>query len=234
MDGLIESGHTWLVPLKDFRDQLFQTTIPENKDKYRNPKGRLGQVKVFFDESGKAKASPGPYRMEYRKSFLKKLLAIQHDIARNEKVGGLELISKAELEQIRVEWRRDPVEPQWDDPLPKLYAEVFGAEAVWDQTDDAAFSGTEMALLDHLEQTHGIPKELVMKLLELELSMEGLVRRSNLIARIGAILKEDWGGRASAVDAKSAVHARAEMRLTEIKELESLYRKWASQESHVN
>jgi DNA sulfur modification protein DndC len=233
IDGLIESGHKWLVPLKDFRDQLYETTIPANKEKYRSPKGRLGQVKVFFDDDGNAKASPGPYRMEYRKSFLRKLLDIQRDIPNNQ-AASFELISKAELEQIRVEWRRDPVEPQWDDPLPQIYAEVFGTKGIWQETDDAAFSGTETALLKKLEETHGVPKELVMRLLELELSMEGLARRSNLIARIESILGEDWGGRAAAVDEKSALRARTDMRDAEVKEFDSLYKKWAAKESHAN
>jgi DNA sulfur modification protein DndC len=234
MDGLIESGHKWLVPLKDFRDQLYETTIPANKDKYRSAKGRLGQVKVFFDEEGKAKASPGPYKMEYRKAFLKKLLGIQHDVHKHPAAADLELISKGELEQIRLEWRRDPVEPQWDDPLPKIYAEVFGAQGIWEQVDDAAFTGTETALLTKLEEMHGIPKELVMRLLELELSLEGLARRSNLLSRIASILGEDWAGRAAAIDEKSAVHARADMRQSEVKEFDSLYKKWAARESHAD
>jgi len=234
MDGLIETGHKWLIPLKQFRDELYETTIPEKKDKYRSPKGRLGQIKVFFDDAGNARASQGPYKMEYRQSFLKKLLEIQRDLVAEETAAGIELISKAELEQIRVEWRRDPVEPQWDDPLPGIYAEVFGERGNWREADDATFTGTEATLLERLQESHGVPKELVMKLLELELSMEGLARRSKLLDRIASILGEDWGGRALAIDQKTATRVRTDMRQAEIREFEALYKKWAAKESHAD
>jgi DNA sulfur modification protein DndC len=234
MDGLIESGHQWLVPLKEFRDRLYETTIPENKHKYRHEKGRLGQIKVFFDTDGNAKASPGPYKMEYRKNFLRRLLEIQAGMRTSNAARQLELITKGELEQIRVEWRRDPVEPQWDDPLPRIYAEVLGEQVMWQQADDAMFSGTEMMLLQELEQRDGVPKELPMRLLELEISMEGLARRSNLIARIGSILREDWGGRMDAISDKSAARVRADIRESEVKEFDSLYKKWAARERNAD
>jgi DNA sulfur modification protein DndC len=236
IDGLIESGKTWLQPLKDFRNELFDSTRPENKTKYRSAKGRLGQIKVFFDEAGNAKASPGPYKMEYRQHFLRKLLEIQRELIRRPESGGLELISLHELEQIRVEWRRDPVEPQWDDPVPTIYHDVFGDGGLasgpsWQQPDDGTFSGDEVGLLAELSPAHQIPKELPMKLLELEISMEGLARRANLIGQINGILSEDWGDKSGIVVNKAATHVHEDLRDREIAEYQALYAKWAAKEN---
>jgi DNA sulfur modification protein DndC len=91
-------------------------------------------------------------------------------------------------------WRTDPIEPDWEDSVPKIYLEVFGKELQWASDDDATFSKLESDVLSQLENRHGIPKELVMKLVELELSLEGLSKRASIFRRIEDILSQDWGG----------------------------------------
>jgi len=41
MEGLIQSGEDWMLPLLKFRDVLANTTLPEQKETYRNYKRRM-------------------------------------------------------------------------------------------------------------------------------------------------------------------------------------------------
>ncbi len=195
MDGLIETGHTWMTPLRDFRNMLFKTTLPENKTTYRSAKRRDGSVTVVTNKStGEEKHVLGPYKMEWRRKFLEQLLTLQKEIDKTNPGPRYELITKPELEAIRVQWRLDPNEPDWEDTLPAIYRRVMGddGDLVWEVNDDFVFSGGEESLAADLCSKHGIAKELFMKLVELELSFEGYSRRSKLQDRLGELLARDW------------------------------------------
>jgi DNA sulfur modification protein DndC len=190
IDGLIESGHTWLKPLQEFRNQLYNTTIPENKNEYRNFKRRSGKVtSTGLDDD--LKVIPGPYWLSYRKELLAKLLKIQKEVQKEDP--NLELITPGELEEIRNAWLHDPNEPDWEDSLPKIYQEALGEDREWAESDAGTFTKLDSDLLAELEQKHKVPAALIMKLMELELSMDGLSKRSSIFDRIGQVLGQDWG-----------------------------------------
>lgn len=190
MDGLIESGHTWMVPLQEFRNQLHHTTLPENKSEYRNVKRRTGKVtSTGMDDD--FKVIPGPYWMSYRKELLTNLLKAQKEVVKQDPT--LQLITHEELEAIRIAWLHDPNEPDWEDSLPRIYQEVMGTDKNWVESDAGAFTKLDADLLMELEATHNVPAALVMKLIELELSLDGLSKRSAIFDRIGQILNQDWG-----------------------------------------
>lgn len=196
MEGLIDSGETWLLELKDFRNQLFDSTIPENKDKYRNYKRRTGKVQyarkgIDDDTNTTVKTIPGPYWMERRQIWLKELLTIERDL--NAQGRKITLIQPEELYAIRREWMYDPNEPDWADTLPKIYREVYGTDLDWADQDSGAFTDADAAILKELEADHNAPAELAMKLIELELSMDGLSRRKGLYNTMGNLLNRDWG-----------------------------------------
>jgi DNA sulfur modification protein DndC len=196
MEGLIDSGETWLLELKDFRNQLFESTIPENKDKYRNYKRRTGKVQyarkgIDDDSNTTVKTIPGPYWMERRQIWLKELLTIERDL--NAQGRKITLIQPEELYAIRREWMYDPNEPDWADTLPKIYREVYGTDLDWADQDSGAFTDADAAILKELEADHNAPAELAMKLIELELSMDGLSRRKGLYNTMGNLLNRDWG-----------------------------------------
>ena len=71
LHGLIDSGMDWMKPLLDFRNELYQSTIPENKTKYRNYKRRTGRVSyinssdINDDSQGTVKHIPGSRDMLY-------------------------------------------------------------------------------------------------------------------------------------------------------------------------
>ncbi|WP_138514544.1 DNA phosphorothioation system sulfurtransferase DndC [Rhodoferax bucti] len=195
MDGLIETGHTWMVPLRDFRNELYKSTLPENKAIYRSTKRRDGSVTVLTNKkTGEDKHILGPYKMEYRRKFLEDLLQIQKTIDKTNPGPAYALITKPELEAIRVQWRLDPNEPDWEDSLPQIYRRVMGnaADIAWEVNDDFVFAGGEESLIAELSAKHGVSKELFMKLIELELSFEGYSRRSKLQDKLGELLARDW------------------------------------------
>ncbi|MBD8566232.1 DNA phosphorothioation system sulfurtransferase DndC [Oxalobacteraceae sp. CFBP 8763] len=200
MDGLIETGHTWMIPLKQLRDQLYETTKPENKAKFRNFRRRDGSVTVMTNKvTGEEKHVLGPYKLEYRKQLLDQILRSQKRIDKENPGLPFSLITKPELEAIRVHWRNDPNEPDWEDSIPSLYNKIMEVEIQWDINDDFIFSDREASLVAELCTKHGIAKELFMKLLELELSFEGFSRRSKLQEKLRELLSRDWGGEAETV-----------------------------------
>jgi len=196
MEGLIDSGETWLQGLKDFRNQLYNSTIPENKHKYRNFKRRTGKVQyarkaIDDDNDIEVKTIPGPYWMERRQIWLRELLTIEKKL--NEDGHKITLIQPEELYAIRREWMFDPNEPDWADTLPQIYREVYGKDLDWADQDAGAFTQADADLLKGLESEHAVPHELAMKLIELELSMDGLSRRKGLFKSMASLLNRDWG-----------------------------------------
>ncbi|MDA0108182.1 DNA phosphorothioation system sulfurtransferase DndC [Vibrio sp. La 4.2.2] len=135
--------------------------------------------------------SPGPYWLKYRRQWLKELL----ELNRKFKSDGheVELISAPELHAIRQEWLHDPNEPDWNDSLPTIFREVYGYDLDWVYDDNASFGKGDAQLLVELSNDYDITPEMIMKLIELEVSMEGLSRRSGISKKIESLLKLDWG-----------------------------------------
>jgi len=197
LHGLIESGDTWMQPLLDFRNQLFESTKPENKPTYRNYKRRTGKVsymrgEIDDDQTEKdRKHIPGPYWLKYRKKWLKELLEIEQSI--NSQGHKIELLKPEELQAIRQEWIRDPNEPDWEDSLPSIYADVYDNKTIdWIDNDAGTFTAQDSELLRSLSNEHTIPAELIMKLLEVELAVSGLGNRRGILKKLDTVLNKDW------------------------------------------
>lgn len=197
MESLVEQGESWMRPLLDFRNILAETTKPERKAEFRNSRRRTGKVSfargdIQDDGDGTRvrKHVPGPYWMRYRRKWLERLLELQRDLQK----GGhdLELITVDELHEIRREWMNDPNEPDWEDHLPAIYPRVFDEELDWIPNDVGIFTKPNADLLRDLAGKHGIPSALIQKLLNLEVSMDGLAKRRGMTDRIHSILSEDW------------------------------------------
>ncbi|NPU90392.1 MAG: DNA phosphorothioation system sulfurtransferase DndC [Gammaproteobacteria bacterium] len=196
IDGLIESGETWLLDLKKFRNKLYRSTDPDEKEKYRNFKRRTGKVQYArksTDESSEleVKTIPGPYWLEQRQKWLKELLTIEKKL--NDEGRKITLIRVEELYAIRREWMFDPNEPDWADSLPGIYREVYGRDLDWPDKEAGTFTQVDADLLKELGQKYETPHELAMKLIELEHSMDGLSRRKGLFGQINSLLNQDWG-----------------------------------------
>ena len=225
LHGLIDSGETWMQPLLDFRDKLFITTKPENKPTYRNFKRRTGKVtymrgEIDDDNTKDRKHIPGPYLLKYRKKWLKELLQIELKI--NEEGHSIQLIKPEELQEIRQQWIRDPNEPDWEDSLPKIYSDVYDNYIEWIVNDAGSFTEHDTKLLRQLSESFAVPAELIMKLLEVELSVTGLGSRRGVMKKLEIVLNKDWG---SLDTAKGRLYKNQELDLwkDKLSELRSAY-----------
>ncbi|WP_409075202.1 DNA phosphorothioation system sulfurtransferase DndC [Pantoea sp. C3] len=245
MESLIQNGEDWMLPLLKFRDMLAVTSDPTQKDTYRNHKRRTGKVSYQYAKDGEElsaerKHVPGPYWLSYRKDWLKKLLQIEKSI--NDNGHDLTLITHPELHAIRQEWLKDPNEPDWNDSLPEIYRSVYGKDLNWVVDDQSRFNASDAELLAHITQDFDVEPEMVMKLIELEISMEGISRRQGIFEKIGTILKQDWGSLEQIQEKQSALQKRNQRDLhqEEVSKLEAELQKLqrmlveADEPSHVH
>ncbi len=196
MESLVQNGEQWMTPLLEFRNMLANTTDPAQKDKYRNYKRRTGKVSYQYAKEGEdisadRKHVPGPYWLSYRKMWLEQLLNLEKSL--NAEGHEIKLITEGELHAIRQEWLKDPNEPDWKDSLPEIYRRVNGHDLNWLLDERVRFAGADAGLLVDLANDHGIVPEMIMKLIELEISFEGMGRRQNVQKKIELILQQDGG-----------------------------------------
>lgn len=196
MESLVKHGEAWMSPLLKFRNLLALTTDPQQKDIYRNYKRRTGKLSYQHAKKGEdialiRKIVPGPYWLSYRKKWLKELLIIEAQL--NQQGHAIQLIRESELHAIRQEWLTDPNEPDWDDSLPKIYRDVYGKDLNWIINDQSHFDASDAQLLRTICAEYHIEAEMVMKLIELEISMEGINHRYGIFNKINQILQQDWG-----------------------------------------
>ncbi len=187
MENLIDSGEDWMTPLLEFRDLLAETQDPNKKSLYRSYKRRNGQVSLVRDGS---KIAYGPYLLEWRKEFLRKLLRAQKSIQKNGPESTLELISIQELELIRNIWRSE--EFDWDDSVPKIYREEIGGGYGWKDEDGIIFNKGDLDILEEICDKEGLPLGVVAKLIDHERKMQGMSKRSGIINKIDSVFQEEW------------------------------------------
>lgn len=213
MESLVQNGEQWMTPLLNFRNMLSNTTDPAQKDKYRNYKRRTGKVsyqnvKDGEDIAAERKHVPGPYWLSYRKEWLEQLLNLEKSL--NADGHEIRLITEDELHAIRQEWLKDPNEPDWKDSLPEIYRRVYDRDLNWVLDERVRFAGADAGLLYDLAMQHGVVPEMVMKLIELEISFEGMGRRQNVQKKVEQILQQDWGSFEEIQDKNAAVQKKSQ------------------------
>ncbi|MCS0368488.1 DNA phosphorothioation system sulfurtransferase DndC [Vibrio diabolicus] len=213
MESLIQNGEQWMAPLLEFRNKLSMTTDPANKEEYRNHKRRTGKVSYQYAKEGEDIATerkhvPGPYWMKYRRQWLRELLELDKKFKAEGRE--IELITVPELHAIRQEWIHDPNEPDWDDSLPTIFKAVYGYDLDWVYDDNASFGKDDAQLIHELCDNFDIEPEMIMKLIELEVSMEGLSRRSGISNKIASLLKRDWGSLEEIKQKHASLQSKAE------------------------
>jgi DNA sulfur modification protein DndC len=65
-------------------------------------------------------------------------------------------------------------------------------DLAWRVDDEFMFSAGDASLISDLCGERGMPKQLLMKLLELETAYDGYARRSNLQKELADLLSRDW------------------------------------------
>lgn len=188
MEELIKSGEKWLQPLLDLRDLLASTQDPAVKPLYREYKRRQGMVSFKSDGSGII--SRGPYKLEFCKEILQRLLKAQIHVRNKGPNPNIQLILPQELHEIRRIWRTE--RGDWQDSIPKIYRKATGEDLDWVQDDIGTFTTRESDLLDEICRKHQILLRLVTKLLDAEIQTQGMRRRSSIYSKIEKVLREEW------------------------------------------
>lgn len=184
MEGLIDSGEDWMLPLLEYRDFLAETQNPEKKPEIREHRRSNGQVTIMNN-----KLIHGPYKLDFCKELLRKLLETQEKVRKEGPDPETKLITDDELEEIRKIWRTE--RQDWEDAVPQIYNEVVGKRE-WIINDTTAFTASDKELLSKICEENGVPVTLVAKLLDTERQMDGMSRRAGIQSRIDTIFHEDW------------------------------------------
>lgn len=188
MESLIDSGEEWMQPLLEIRDFLSLTQDPAKKHLYREYKRRSGHVD--FKSDGSPVISRGPYKLEFCKELLKKLLQAQVKVRQMGPDPNGTLILSEELHEIRRIWKLE--RGDWEDSIPKIYREVVGEDLNWIEDDIGNFSEKESKIIAQICQKYSVPVMLVKKLLDAEIQTQGMSRRSSIYVTIDKVLREEW------------------------------------------
>lgn len=184
MEGLIDNGEDWMLPLLEFRDFLAETQDPEKKPEIREYRRRNGQITILNN-----KLVHGPYKLDFCKELLTKLLTTQQQVREDGPDPDIKLITDDELEEIRKIWRTE--RQDWQDAVPQIYAEIVGRRD-WTVDDTFSFGKKDKEILKAICDEKRVPVTLISKLLDTEQQMDGMSRRAKIQSRIDEIFHEDW------------------------------------------
>lgn len=188
MEAMIDKGEEWLEPLLELRDTLAETQDPAKKSEVRDFRRRNGQVTFKADST---EVIPGPYRMSFRKAFLRKLLEAQKQVNENAPPGEKTvLIHDEELREIRRIWRMEFGD--WEDSVSSIVRAVLSRDLPVQDDDTFHFSGEDADILLGVCQEFNVPPELLARLLEVQRSVRGLKRRAAVHQRVGAVMEREW------------------------------------------
>ncbi len=179
LQGFIESGEEWLIPLAEFREWLLDI---RDKSIYREKKKRSGKIyrvkklkkyltkeeieeiekegyKVNIDEKGNEFYSLrgfGPFNFEGRKKILEELLKLENKV-------GIQLITLEELREI---------EKIWDEELDlsrttlcKIYKKIKGKDLPWASYKVPLFDEEVLKEINHKCEQYNVEKDLMKSLL---------------------------------------------------------------------
>ena len=76
--------------------------------------------------------------------------------------------------------------------MPRIYNEVVASDLRWVDDDIGPFGEMELVILEKICREGNLPTSLVIKLIDAELSSQGMSRRSSVFARIDKVLREEW------------------------------------------
>ncbi|NJP96639.1 DNA phosphorothioation system sulfurtransferase DndC [Nonomuraea sp. FMUSA5-5] len=169
---LNDAEKAWMEPLLALRNEL---DLPDDRE-LRDFRRMNGTVQLFHDEP-----IPGPYTQPSRQRWLRRLLEAQEEVRRNgpPEVAQIELITLAELEEIRRIWVVEKHE--FEDNLPRIYAEATGRPYPGKPLDEALPLGAvEVELLAEICGEDRLHFETVRELLDVERRHRNQIRRAGL------------------------------------------------------
>lgn len=170
----------WMLPLLELRNALDLEDDRHLRD-FRRMKG--------FVQLHRGRAVHGPYLQPVRADWLKRLLEAQRWIRENgpEEVRELELVSLAELEEIRRIWLVDKHEVE--DLLPGIYELALGAPYPGQACDRGIYGPEDMAVLREVCAGDDNLFEATRALLGVEQRMRNKQKRAGLIDALEKVLR---------------------------------------------
>jgi DNA sulfur modification protein DndC len=184
MEAMIKNDDEklWMTPLLDLRNDLGDFSKEKSRRDYRRMHGR---VELFGrKDPNNLDIIRGPYTKKAREHWLRRVLEAQVEVRRlgPEDFKELELISMAELQEIRSIWLYEKHE--FDDSLPQIYHEVIGQPFPVPESDDNVLRGEDWELLKELCGEDGEFFELQASLLDIEREYVGMSRRAGIYEKL--------------------------------------------------
>ena len=183
-----KNKHQRLNEILEFRIIDENTKRDDLWIKFRNKVRRDGQVTLKMGES--EGYTPGPYRMNFRREYLEKLLQAQKEIQSNPETENIELILDEEIHEIQRIWRME--EGDWKNSAYEIYKNVTGKQFDYIQEDIGGFSKIEQEVLEEICKEKKISFKLISTLLNMELKLQGATRHSKIYDKIKSELEKEW------------------------------------------
>ena len=186
MQAMIQNDQEkeWMLPLLQLRDEL-----DTHDDRHlRDFRRQNGKVQLFHD-----RPIHGPYKQEVREQWLHRVLEAQAFIREGgpEEVRNIDLITLAELEEIRRIWVVEKHE--MEDILPNVYESTTGLSYPYKRLDDnRVFGIPEIELLKEICGDDHVHFQLVRELLAVEKRYSSMLRRSGVFEAIEKALKRGY------------------------------------------
>ena len=213
LTNMADKGEKWLEVLDVLRNKLKDTQNAEMWEEVREKKRRSGRIqlksnksickdekcgklndagKTICDDCGGPLTTytPGPYKMDFRKKFLRELLEGQKKVQEMKGDPNLELILEEEIHEIQRIWRME--QGDWQNSAYEIYNDVMGEHLAIEKEDIGGFGGTEQKLLMQVCQKRNVPYQLVSTLLNLEFEYQGASKHSKINDKIKSELNKEW------------------------------------------
>jgi DNA sulfur modification protein DndC len=186
MSAMIQNDEEkeWMLPLLDLRNAL---DIADDRH-LRDFRRMNGSVQLFH-----GKPIPGPYTQASREDWLRRLLEAQAFIREEgpDYVQSLDLITQAELEEIRRIWVVDKHE--FEDRLPAIFEQAMGAPYPGGPLDEHLPLGAELIdTLQEVAEGDRLHFELVRELLDIEQRYRSQARRAGLFDSLEGAIRRNF------------------------------------------
>ncbi|MCP2262028.1 DNA sulfur modification protein DndC [Streptoalloteichus tenebrarius] len=175
----------WMRPLLKLRNELDDVSKESQTRDFRRMNGN---VQLFGD-----RPIPGPYKQSAREDWLRKLLNAQSQVRKKapEHVRDIELISMAELHEIRRIWVFEKHEVE--DSLPQIYEETTGEQFPGPALDEQLVLGAEeIGLLKEACEDDPIHFSMTRELLAIERKYRTMSRRAGLFEALEKAIKKGY------------------------------------------
>lgn len=186
MSAMIQNDEEkeWMLPLLDLRNAL---DVADDRH-LRDFRRMNGAVQLFH-----GKPIPGPYTQDSREDWLRRLLEAQAFIREEgpEYVRCLDLITQAELEEIRRIWVVEKHE--FEDHLPGIYEQAMGTPYPGGPLDEHLPLGPELIeTLREVADGDRLHFELVRELLDIEQRYQSQARRAGLFDSLEGAIRRNF------------------------------------------